>query len=47
MSELKAVLEAIRDQDPTRAELATLDLLTKAVHGLDQISRVPNPPGRP
>ncbi|MFF3494699.1 FadR/GntR family transcriptional regulator [Streptomyces sp. NPDC002795] len=32
----KAVLDAVRDQDPARAELAMLELLAQAVHDLDQ-----------
>ncbi|MDT0447130.1 FadR/GntR family transcriptional regulator [Streptomyces johnsoniae] len=34
----RAVLDAIRDQDPARAELAMLDLLAKATHDLDRIT---------
>jgi DNA-binding FadR family transcriptional regulator len=34
----QAVLDAVRDQDPARAELAMLDLLAKAVHDFDQIT---------
>ncbi|MFE1254969.1 FCD domain-containing protein [Streptomyces fungicidicus] len=41
----RAVLDAVRDQDPARAELAMLDLLAKAVHDLDQVTRAGTPPG--
>ncbi|MEO3755437.1 FCD domain-containing protein [Streptomyces sp. B6B3] len=34
----RTVLDAVRDQDPARAELAMLDLLAMAVHDLDQIA---------
>lgn len=43
----QAVLDAIRDQDPARAELAMLDLLAKASHDLDQVTGHTPPPGRP
>ncbi|MFF5157866.1 FadR/GntR family transcriptional regulator [Streptomyces sp. NPDC000348] len=43
----QAVLDAVRDQDPARAELAMLDLLAKAVHDLDQVTRAPDPARRP
>ncbi|MDX3224929.1 FadR/GntR family transcriptional regulator [Streptomyces sp. ME19-01-6] len=43
----QAVLDAVRDQDPTRAECAMLDLLAKAVHDLDRVTRRPPAPGRP
>ncbi|MEB8336922.1 FadR/GntR family transcriptional regulator [Streptomyces endophyticus] len=36
----RAVFEAVRDQDPARAELTMLDLLAKATHDLDQVTRV-------
>ncbi|MFI5874318.1 FadR/GntR family transcriptional regulator [Streptomyces sp. NPDC051445] len=35
----RAVFDAIRDQDPTRAELAMLNLLAKALADLDQLAR--------
>lgn len=35
----RAVLDAIRDQDPARAELAMLNLLAKALADLDQLAR--------
>ncbi|KDN78042.1 GntR family transcriptional regulator [Streptomyces olindensis] len=35
----RAVLDAIRDQDPTRAELAMLNLLAKALADLDQLAQ--------
>ncbi|WP_030752038.1 FadR/GntR family transcriptional regulator [Streptomyces sp. NRRL F-5135] len=35
----RAVLDAIRDQDPTRAELTMLSLLAKALTDLDQLAR--------
>ncbi|MGW4027313.1 FadR/GntR family transcriptional regulator, partial [Streptomyces sp. NPDC005009] len=35
----KAVLDAVRDQDAARAELAMLDLLAQATHDLDQATR--------
>lgn len=35
----RAVLDAVRDGDPVRAELAMLDLLAKAVEDLDQLTR--------
>ncbi|WP_327713603.1 FCD domain-containing protein [Streptomyces sp. NBC_00464] len=34
----QAVLDAVRERDPARAELAMLDLLAKAAHDLDQIA---------
>ncbi|MFJ8793022.1 FadR/GntR family transcriptional regulator [Streptomyces sp. NPDC102462] len=34
----QAVLDAVRDQDAARAELAMLDLLAQATHDLDQIT---------
>lgn len=34
----RAVFEAVRDQDPARAELAMLDLLAKAAEDLDQLT---------
>ncbi|MCX5415642.1 FadR/GntR family transcriptional regulator [Streptomyces sp. NBC_00059] len=43
----RAVLDAVRDGDPVRAELAMLDLLAKAVEDLDQLtgrSATPQPP---
>lgn len=43
----QVVLDAVRDQDPTRAELAMLDLLAKAVHDLDQVTHVPDSPREP
>lgn len=35
----RAVLDAIRDQDPARAELAMLNLLAKALADPDQLAR--------
>ncbi|TDC74775.1 FadR/GntR family transcriptional regulator [Streptomyces hainanensis] len=43
----RAVLDAIRDQDPHRAELTMLDLLAKASHDLDRITNSAPPPGHP
>ncbi|WP_084828392.1 FCD domain-containing protein [Streptomyces griseoflavus] len=43
----RAVLDAVRDQIPARAELAMLDLLAKAVHDLDQVTRAPDSARRP
>ncbi|TDC15818.1 FadR family transcriptional regulator [Streptomyces sp. 8K308] len=43
----RAVLDAIRDQDPARAELAMLDLLAKATHDLDRITGGAAVPHRP
>jgi len=43
----RAVLDAVRDQHPARAELAMLDLLAKAVHDLDQVTRAPDSARRP
>ncbi|MFJ8955098.1 FadR/GntR family transcriptional regulator [Streptomyces sp. NPDC102381] len=40
-----AVLDAVRDQDPARAELAMLDLLAKAVQDLDHVTRHTPAPG--
>ncbi|MET7906269.1 FCD domain-containing protein [Streptomyces sp. NPDC005336] len=37
----RRVLDAVRDQDPARAELAMLDLLAKAAEDLDQASACP------
>ncbi|WP_329204857.1 FCD domain-containing protein [Streptomyces sp. NBC_00683] len=34
----QAVLDAVRERDPARAELAMLDLLAKAAHDLDRIT---------
>ncbi len=34
----RAVLDAVRDRDPARAELAMLDLLAKAVEDLDHVT---------
>jgi len=34
----RAVLDAIRDREPARAELAMLDLLAKATHDFDQVT---------
>lgn len=42
----RAVLDAIRDQDPTRAELAMLDLLAKANHDLSQATDTTPTTGR-
>ncbi|MFD8378431.1 FadR/GntR family transcriptional regulator [Streptomyces sp. NPDC059679] len=38
----RVVLEAVRDQDPARAELAMLDLLSKATEDLDHLARSPD-----
>ncbi|MES4904339.1 MULTISPECIES: FCD domain-containing protein [unclassified Streptomyces] len=38
----RVVLEAVRDQDPARAELAMLDLLAKATEDLDHLDRSPD-----
>lgn len=43
----RAVLDAIRDHDPTRAELAMLDLLAQAAHDLDRITGGTSTPGHP
>jgi DNA-binding FadR family transcriptional regulator len=42
----RAVLDAVRDQDPARAELAMLDLLAMAVRDLDQIAGYTTRPAR-
>lgn len=34
----QAVLDAVREQDTARAELAMLDLLAQATHDLDQVT---------
>lgn len=38
----RAVLDAVRDQDPARAERAMVNLLAKAVADLDHLTRVPD-----
>ncbi|MFJ4620796.1 FadR/GntR family transcriptional regulator [Streptomyces sp. NPDC088812] len=43
----RAVLDAVRDRDPVRAELAMLDLLAKAVEDLDQLTGRPVAPAGP
>ncbi len=43
----RAVLDAIRDRAPARAESAMLDLLAKAAEDLDHLTRAPESAARP
>ncbi|MFD7699175.1 hypothetical protein [Streptomyces caelestis] len=42
----QAVQDAVRDQDPARAEPAVPDLPAKAIHDLDQVTRAAGSPWR-
>ncbi|MER6983536.1 FCD domain-containing protein, partial [Streptomyces carpinensis] len=37
----RAVLDAVRDQDPARAEFAMLDLLAKSAEDLEHVAHLP------